>query len=58
MIRTLIRAARGGSWPVRDPRSLRAGMGIAGRRGPGTEGHGLPVRGATEPVLENLDFYP
>jgi pimeloyl-ACP methyl ester carboxylesterase len=30
MIRTLIRAARGGSWPARDPRSLSAGMGIAG----------------------------
>lgn len=30
MIRTLIRASRGGRWPARDPRSLSAGMGIAG----------------------------
>ena len=30
VIRTLIRAARGGRWPARDPRSLSAGMGIAG----------------------------
>jgi pimeloyl-ACP methyl ester carboxylesterase len=29
VIRTFIRDARGGRWPVRDPRSLAAGMGIA-----------------------------
>ena len=28
VIRTFIRDARGGRWPVRDPRSLSAGMGI------------------------------
>jgi pimeloyl-ACP methyl ester carboxylesterase len=31
VIRTFIHDSRGGRWPARDPRSLSAGMGIAGR---------------------------
>ena len=35
VIRTFIHDARGGRWPARDPRSLSAGMGIAGPAPPG-----------------------